>query len=71
MKNIKVNKHQSNYGAIRVNKKSTLLFPLFMTLVLSGCAGMNSRFDCNVNSGGKCLPMDQVNKMADAGAFNR
>ena len=40
-------------------------------IFLVGCAGMSGEFDCNVSSGGKCLPTDQVNKMADAGVFNR
>lgn len=49
--------------------KILLIFSL--AILLSGCAGMNGEFDCNVSSGGKCLPMDQINKMATAGAFNR
>ena len=44
---------------------------LFLLLLLVGCTGMHSKFDCNVDSGGKCLPMDQINKLATQGAFNR
>jgi hypothetical protein len=44
---------------------------LVLIVCLSGCAGMGSDFDCNADSGGKCLPMDQINKMTDAGAFDR
>lgn len=48
-----------------------LIITLIVSMCLVGCAGMGSDFDCNADSGGKCLPMDQINKMADAGAFNR
>lgn len=44
---------------------------LSVIVLLNGCAGMSGEFDCTVSSGGKCLPMDQINKMADAGSFNR
>ena len=37
---------------------------------LTGCVGIGSKFDCNVNSGGKCAPMQQINKLADAGVFH-
>jgi len=37
---------------------------------LTGCAGMNSQFDCNVGSDGMCASMDQINQIADAGALN-
>ena len=47
-------------------KQSTFIF---CTLFLSGCAGMNSSFDCDVGSGGKCVPMHHINKMANYGAF--
>lgn len=46
------------------------LILLGLIICLSGCAGMNSTFDCNVSSGGKCLPMDRINQMADQSAFN-
>ena len=42
----------------------------FCAVFLSGCAGMNSSFDCDVGSGGKCAPMHHINKMANYGAFN-
>lgn len=45
------------------------IFSVF-AVFLSGCAGMNGKFDCNVSSGGKCAPMNHINKMADRGAFN-
>jgi len=59
------------------NKKGLFLSIVFSTVFsiflsfLSGCAGMNNQFDCNVDSGGKCLSMDQINKMASSGMFNR
>ena len=40
-----------------------------MTIFLSGCAGMSSKFDCDVSSGGKCAPMHHINQMASHGAF--
>lgn len=49
--------------------KKIFFLNMFVALfvVLSGCAGMNGEFDCNVNSGGKCLPMDEINKMVVVG----
>jgi len=52
-------------------KKFKKILLLGSVIFLVGCVGMNGEFDCNVSSGGKCLPTDQVNKMVDAGAFNR
>lgn len=46
--------------------------PLVIGIVLSlgGCVGMNGKFDCNVNSGGRCAPMHQIHNLADQGIFN-
>ncbi len=44
-----------------------LIFPLGLT----GCVGMNSSFDCNVTSGGKCAPMTTINEMVDRGGFRK
>ena len=55
-----------------INLKPNNLALIFLSpilLVLSGCIGMNSKFDCNAASGGKCAPMSNINKMADYGAF--
>lgn len=41
-----------------------------LTVFLSGCMGMGSKFDCNVDSGGRCAPMHHINQMANYGAFN-
>lgn len=43
---------------------------LIISVLLTGCAGMNSNFDCNAGPGGSCQPMDQINKEANSGAFN-
>jgi len=56
------------------------IFSCFLTLLrisffslslvsLTGCIGMGSRFDCNVDSGGKCAPMNHINKLANYGVF--
>jgi len=37
---------------------------------LTGCIGMGSKFDCNVDSGGRCAPMNHINKLANYGVFN-
>ena len=42
---------------------------LILCIFLSGCAGMRSKFDCNVASGGKCASMHNINRMANYGAF--
>lgn len=54
-----------------MNKTMKTIITLVLVFLLSGCAGMGSKFDCNVSSGGKCLPVDKINQMADAGMFNR
>ena len=61
-----------NYLKVVTKKQSHLLMLLLFSpilLNLSGCIGMNSKFDCNAASGGKCAPMSSINKMADYGAF--
>ncbi len=40
-------------------------------IFLSGCIGMGSKFDCNVDSGGRCAPMHNINQMANYGAFTK
>jgi hypothetical protein len=50
-----------------INKLIFLIFPI----ILTGCAGMKSSFDCNVASGGKCAPMTSINEMANRGMFQR
>ena len=39
-------------------------------MLLTGCAGMNTQFDCKSTGGiSGCSTLDQVNRMADQGAF--
>ena len=40
------------------------------SIFLSGCVGMGNNFDCNVDSGGRCAPMHQINQMANHGSFS-
>ena len=40
------------------------------SIFLSGCVGMGNNFDCNVDSGGRCAPMHQINHMANYGSFS-
>src|SRR3989304_3774247 len=47
-----------------------LLVISMLSIFLSGCMGMGSKFDCNVDSGGKCVPMHHINQMANYGVFN-
>lgn len=46
---------------------------LGISFALTGCAGMNGQFDCNKvgGMGVGCTSLDQVNKMANQGQFNR
>lgn len=42
-----------------------LIMPLMAgAALLSGCAGMNTDFDCNAEAHDKCMTMEQANKMA-------
>lgn len=52
-----------------MNSKSKV-FIMFLPIFLAGCSVMNSKFDCNVSSGGRCAPMGQINKIATQGAFH-
>lgn len=56
---------------LELGKTLKILFLLLgVPLLLSGCMGMNSKFDCNVSSDGKCASMGTIHKMADVGEFN-
>jgi len=41
-----------------------------LSIFLSGCAGMSSKFDCNPDAGGRGAPMHHINQMANYGAFS-
>lgn len=56
--------------ATRIETGSKMILFMGIVLSLSGCVGMNSKFDCNVSSGGRCAPMHQIHKLADQGVFN-
>lgn len=50
--------------------KTVVILALSMTLAaLSGCASMNSSFDCPMKSGNRCQSLDQVNASVDQGEF--
>lgn len=51
-----------------LNKAKRFVIPI-LSIALSGCVGMGSKFDCNVDSGGRCIPMHHVNHMANYGVF--
>lgn len=52
-------------------KISKLIITLPVWLLLSSCAGMNSKFDCNSTGGiAGCASLSQVNRLADQGAFS-
>lgn len=73
IKNINITEVIKKTKIAKVESKKTLkilLLGIVIPTFLSGCMGINSRFDCNVSSGGKCVPMDSIHKMADRGEFN-
>ncbi len=38
--------------------------------MLSGCAGMNGKFNCNATAGDSCTPVSIVNRNAQAGRYD-
>lgn len=40
-------------------------------LILTGCAGMNSGFNCPMKPGQLCSSLDEVNRMVDQGKMGR
>lgn len=55
---------------MKITKIFNLSLSLVSSMLLAGCSNMNSQFDCNVGSGGKCAPMHQINRLADTGGFH-
>ena len=45
-------------------KPFTLFIPLLGTLLLSGCAGTNSDFECDATTSDTCMTMEQANEKA-------
>lgn len=51
-------------------KLSTIVSLLTFVALLSGCAGMNGKFDCNATAGDSCTPVSIVNRNAQAGDYD-
>jgi len=51
-------------------KLSSALILLGSAMALTGCAGMNGRFGCDVTAGRSCMPVSQVNDRANAGYYS-
>ena len=52
-------------------KVCRLIITLPVWLLLSSCAGMNTKFNCNSTGGiAGCASLSQVNRLADQGAFS-
>lgn len=45
-------------------KQISLFIPLLGTLLLSGCAGTNSDFECDATTSDTCMTMEQANEKA-------
>ncbi|MBB6937240.1 type IV conjugative transfer system lipoprotein TraV [Escherichia coli] len=45
-------------------KQISLLIPLLGTLLLSGCAGTSTEFECNATTSDTCMTMEQANEKA-------
>ncbi|HCB2859846.1 type IV conjugative transfer system lipoprotein TraV [Klebsiella aerogenes] len=44
--------------------RSALIPVILAPVLLSGCAGMNTEFDCNVKAEDRCMTMEEANAMA-------
>ncbi|HAT3652609.1 TPA: type IV conjugative transfer system lipoprotein TraV, partial [Raoultella ornithinolytica] len=47
-------------------KELMLLIPLGSALLLTGCAGTESDFECNATTSDTCMTMEQANEKAKA-----
>ncbi|EHW18108.1 protein traV [Escherichia coli DEC8D] len=45
-------------------KQISLFIPLLGTLLLSGCAGTSTEFECNATTSDTCMTMEQANEKA-------
>ncbi|WP_106485693.1 type IV conjugative transfer system lipoprotein TraV, partial [Escherichia coli] len=45
-------------------KQISLFIPLLGTLLLSGCAGTSTEFECNATTSDTCITMEQANEKA-------
>lgn len=50
-----------------MKNRNRILLVIIMTLVMSGCASMNSDFDCPMKDGIRCQSLDEVNAAVDRG----
>ncbi len=48
-------------------KELILLIPLGSALLLTGCAGTETEFECNATTSDTCMTMEQANEKAKAG----
>ncbi len=46
-------------------KQISLFIPLLGTLLLSGCAGTSTEFECNATTSDTCMTMEQANEKAN------
>ena len=56
-----------NHKRIKKMKKLFLILILPILALLSGCAEMNSKFDCPMRPGVSCRSLDEVNAKVDSG----
>jgi conjugal transfer pilus assembly protein TraV len=47
-------------------KELMLLIPLGSALLLTGCAGTETEFECNATTSDTCMTMEQANEKAKA-----
>lgn len=64
----------NNQCEVKENMKSNILKSA-MTLsalcfVLTGCSGMNGKFDCNVKAKDSCEPLGNINELARVGYYS-
>ncbi|VCV70570.1 hypothetical protein BANRA_04886 [Escherichia coli] len=45
-------------------KQISFFIPLLGTLLLSGCAGTSTEFECNATTSDTCMTMEQANEKA-------
>ncbi len=50
-----------------MKKINKILLILIITFAMSGCASMNSDFDCPMKNGVRCQSLDEVNAAVDRG----
>ena len=51
----------------KLMQKQKMLWSMTVFILLTGCAEMNSQFDCPMKPGVRCESLDQVNARVDRG----